>query len=190
MGGGMRRRLSTSIALAVDPLIVFLDEPTTGMDPVSRRQVWNLIQREKKSRLIVLTTHSMEEADVLAHKIVIMRKGQIGVIGTSLSLKNKFGAGYSISALVRSGMKDSVKQFFAKHLNGLEPEASGSNPTTGDETLDYVVPRKDLPLLPAFFAAYERDGRDAGIADLQLSMSTLEEVFLRVGDEYAYDDDD
>lgn len=67
--GGMKRRLSTAIALTADPQIVFLDEPTTGMDPVSRRQVWNLIEKKKRGRVIILTTHSMEEADVLGDMI-------------------------------------------------------------------------------------------------------------------------
>lgn len=57
----MKRRLSVALALLGDPGIVFLDEPTTGMDPVSRRQVWDIIERAKKNRAIVLTTHSMEE---------------------------------------------------------------------------------------------------------------------------------
>lgn len=59
--GGMKRRLSVALALLGDPGIVFLDEPTTGMDPVSRRQVWDIIEHAKKNRAIVLTTHSMEE---------------------------------------------------------------------------------------------------------------------------------
>ena len=67
--GGMRRRLSVAISLIGNPKIVFLDEPTTGMDPVSRRKVWNTIERAKKNKVIVLTTHSMEEADVLGDKI-------------------------------------------------------------------------------------------------------------------------
>ncbi len=58
--GGMRRRLSVAIALIGNPRIVFLDEPTTGMDPISRRKVWNIIEKEKKGKVIVLTTHSME----------------------------------------------------------------------------------------------------------------------------------
>lgn len=57
----MKRRLSVALALLGDPGMVFLDEPTTGMDPVSRRQVWDIIERAKKNRAIVLTTHSMEE---------------------------------------------------------------------------------------------------------------------------------
>lgn len=67
------------------------------MDPISRRLVWDIIEGAKKGRAIILTTHSMEEADVLSDRITIMAKGQLRCIGTSLYLKSKFGAGYIVS---------------------------------------------------------------------------------------------
>ncbi len=95
--GGMRRRLSIAIALLGDPQIVYLDEPTTGMDPVTRRDVWDMIIRAKKGRVIVLTTHSMEEADVLGDRVAIMSHGKIQALGTSLSLKKEYGSGYKMN---------------------------------------------------------------------------------------------
>ncbi|KAJ6358989.1 hypothetical protein OIU76_000667 [Salix suchowensis] len=86
--GGMRRRLSVAIALLGDPKLVILDEPTTGMDPISRRHVWDIIQNAKKGRAIVLTTHSMEEADILSDRIGIMAKGRLRCIGNSISFLN------------------------------------------------------------------------------------------------------
>lgn len=68
----MKRRLSVVISTIGDPKICFMDEPTTGMDPVNRRHVWSFIEKFKKDRVIVMTTHSMEEADVLGDRIVIM----------------------------------------------------------------------------------------------------------------------
>ena len=94
--GGMKRRLSVACALLGDPKLVFLDEPTTGMDPVSRRQVWDIIERAKQGRAIILTTHSMEEADILGDRIAIMARGNLRCLGTSLRLKQKFGAGYQV----------------------------------------------------------------------------------------------
>jgi len=88
--GGMQRRLSVAIALIGNPKMVFLDEPTTGMDPISRRKVWNLIEKVKRGRVTLLTTHSMEEADILGDKIAIMKEGRLASVGTSLHLKNKF----------------------------------------------------------------------------------------------------
>jgi ABC-type multidrug transport system ATPase subunit len=95
--GGMRRRLSVSVALIGDPAVVYLDEPTTGMDPVNRRHVWDVIERAKQDRTVILTTHSMEEADILGDRIGIMCKGRMRCLGSSVRLKNKFGAGYKIS---------------------------------------------------------------------------------------------
>ena len=94
--GGMRRRLSVAIASVGSPKVMFLDEPTTGMDPLSRQRVWNMIQKIKKNRAIILTTHSMEEADALGDRIGIMSEGKLVAIGSSLHLKSKFGAGYRI----------------------------------------------------------------------------------------------
>ncbi|KAK9687931.1 hypothetical protein K7432_014586 [Basidiobolus ranarum] len=75
--GGMKRRLSVVISTLGDPKIVFMDEPTTGMDPVNRRHVWSFIEQFKKDRVIILTTHSMEEADVLGDRIAIMALGRL-----------------------------------------------------------------------------------------------------------------
>ncbi len=80
--GGMKRRLSIAISLIGDPKIVYLDEPTTGMDPVTRRDVWTSIQKAKEGRVIMLTSHSMEEADVLGDKIGIMSHGRMQALGT------------------------------------------------------------------------------------------------------------
>jgi ABC-type multidrug transport system ATPase subunit len=84
----MKRRLSLAISLVGNPKLLILDEPTTGMDPKSKRFAWNLIQEEKKHRAVVLTTHDMYEADVLNDRIAIMKKGEIVADGSSLELKN------------------------------------------------------------------------------------------------------
>lgn len=83
----MRRRLSLAIASVGDPRIILLDEPTTGLDPKVRQQVWRLIEKMKKTRSIILTTHSMEEADVLSDRVCVMVKGRIKCIGTTVFLK-------------------------------------------------------------------------------------------------------
>ena len=75
LSDGMRRRLSLAIAFIGGPSVVFLDEPTTGLDPETRREIWGLIESKKSNRCIVLTTHSMEEADALCNKISIMAHG-------------------------------------------------------------------------------------------------------------------
>mmetsp|Transcript_32637 Transcript_32637/g.5920 ORF Transcript_32637/g.5920 Transcript_32637/m.5920 type:complete len:99 (+) Transcript_32637:516-812(+) len=81
LSGGMRRRLSVSISLVGNPRIVFLDEPTTGLDPENRRQLWDILSNCKAGRAIVLTTHSMEEADVLCSRVAIINHGVLRCIG-------------------------------------------------------------------------------------------------------------
>ena len=73
----MKRRLSLVIATIGDPKIIFLDEPTTGMDPVNRRHVWAFIEKFKKNRVIILTTHSMEEADVVRVNFTVVGRSSL-----------------------------------------------------------------------------------------------------------------
>ncbi|KAF9096598.1 ATP-binding cassette sub- A member 2 [Mortierella sp. GBA35] len=95
--GGMKRKLSVALAFLGDPKVVLLDEPTTGMDVFTRKQVWQLMQDSKAGRAILLTTHSMEEADALGDRIAILSDGQLQTMGSSLFLKNRFGLGYRLS---------------------------------------------------------------------------------------------
>ncbi|KAI8016969.1 ABC transporter A family member 2 [Camellia lanceoleosa] len=185
--GGMKRRLSVAIALIGDPKLVILDEPTTGMDPITRRHVWDIIENAKKGRAVVLTTHSMEEADILSDRIGIMAKGRLRCIGTSIRLKSRFGTGF-ISNISFAGAANGtpvrgedvpivnhepVKQFFKKHLNVVPKEENKS-------FLTYVIPHDKEELLTNFFAELQDREREFGIADIQLGLTTLEEVFLNI----------
>lgn len=94
LSGGMKRRLSIAISMVGLPKIVFLDEPTTGLDPDNRRQIWEIIAACKQNRSILLTTHSMEEADVLCSRIGIISDGVLRTVGTQVTLKNRYVGGY------------------------------------------------------------------------------------------------
>ena len=92
--GGNKRKLSVAIATLGNPPIIFLDEPSTGMDPKARRFMWNVINRIsnlRKQSSIILTTHSMEEAEALSTKISIMVNGTLKCLGSVQHIKNKFG---------------------------------------------------------------------------------------------------
>ncbi|KAG0222673.1 ATP-binding cassette sub- A member 2 [Actinomortierella wolfii] len=102
--GGMKRKLSVALAFLGDPKVVLLDEPTTGMDVYTRKQVWQLMQDSKQGRTIMLTTHSMEEADALGDRIAILSKGRLQTLGSSLFLKNRFGLGYRLNLEKRRTM--------------------------------------------------------------------------------------
>ncbi|XP_025272052.3 ATP-binding cassette sub-family A member 3-like isoform X11 [Canis lupus familiaris] len=96
LSGGMKRRLSMIIALIGGSKVVILDEPTSGMDPASRRATWEVLQQYKENRTILLTTHYMDEADILGDRIAIMVKGSLRCCGSSVFLKRIYGVGYHI----------------------------------------------------------------------------------------------
>ena len=97
LSGGMKRKLQLAIALIGGSKFLILDEPTSGMDPFSRRATWELLQKHKAGRVILLTTHFLEEADILGDRIAIMSEGHVRCSGSSLFLKTRFGAGYLLS---------------------------------------------------------------------------------------------
>jgi ATP-binding cassette subfamily A (ABC1) protein 3 len=96
LSGGQKRKLSVGIAFIAGSRVVVLDEPTSGMDPYSRRFTWNLIRQHKEGRIIVLTTHFMDEADLLGDRIAIMGDGKLCCCGSSLFLKKNYGVGYNL----------------------------------------------------------------------------------------------
>lgn len=100
--GGMKRRLSIILSTVGNPKVIFLDEPTTGLDPVNKRFIWKMIQKIKENRSIILTTHAMEEAEYLSDRIGIIKAGQFKCIGTSIELKQFYGAGYLLTFVVNS----------------------------------------------------------------------------------------
>jgi ABC-type multidrug transport system ATPase subunit len=198
MSGGMRRRLSVAMALVGDPLIVYLDEPTTGMDPSMRRAVWNMIAAAKPGRTIVHTTHSMEEADVLGDRIAIMYRGRLSVLGTPLRLKHKFGTGYRLSVTVQATQSEALHD----RLRALYPRVKRlSISTLADQR--YVLCEYELVPLEStnlfrtsddggtnqyrsvqaqrrLFQEMENNASGWGIADFSVSGTSLESVFIRV----------
>ena len=97
LSGGMKRKLSVAVALCGDPKFLLLDEPTSGMDPYSRRATWELLRKRKKGRVTLLTTHFMDEADILSDRIAVMQTGQLQCVGSSTFLKKRFGVGYNLT---------------------------------------------------------------------------------------------
>lgn len=96
LSGGMKRRLCLAAALASDPAVVFLDEPSAGLDPYTRRQMWEVLDRARAGRLLVLTTHAMEEAELLSSRIAIMARGRVQCVGSQGYLRRRFGGGYTL----------------------------------------------------------------------------------------------
>ncbi|KAK7317242.1 hypothetical protein RJT34_01301 [Clitoria ternatea] len=186
--GGMKRRLSVAIALIGDPKLVILDEPTTGMDPITRRHVWDIIENAKRGRAIILTTHSMEEADILSDRIGIMAKGRLRCIGTSIRLKSRFGTGFIANIsfhgnnfdrsppngdAVSDEHREAVKKYYKNHLD-VVPKEENNN------FLTFVIPHDREALLTNFFSELQDREEEFGISDIQLGLTTLEEVFLNI----------
>ena len=93
----MKRRLSVAISLVSEPKIIYLDEPSTGLDPENRRQLWDILSKLKGKKALILTTHSMEEADFLSDRIGVIVEGTFKCIGTPLDLKKIYGTGYLLT---------------------------------------------------------------------------------------------
>ena len=96
LSGGMKRRLSLGIALIGEPPIVFLDEPTTGLDPKNKREIWDILSHCKENRCMILTTHLMDEAETLCDRIGIILKGKIRCLGSQYKLKAEYGKGFKL----------------------------------------------------------------------------------------------
>lgn len=108
LSGGSKRKLSVAIALIGNSKLVVLDEPTAGMDLSARRKLWNMLKNYKQGRIIILTTHYMDEADILGDRIGIMNEGELICLGSPLFLKNKFGEGYTLTVVKKNAIADSI----------------------------------------------------------------------------------
>mgnify|MGYP001599930767 CR=1 FL=1 len=116
--GGMKRRLSVATALVGDAPVIFLDEPSSGLDPVSRRHMWDLLLQERRTgKTIVLTTHFMEEADYLGDRVAIMSHGKVYCCDTSANLKRRYGVGYYLTFAKRHSGGDDVDDLKKKAAN-------------------------------------------------------------------------
>ncbi len=178
--GGMRRRLDIAASLIVTPDLLFLDEPTTGLDPRSRNQVWDIIRMLTASgTTVLLTTQYLQEADVLADRIAVIDHGRVVAEGTSAELKASIGSG-----VLHVRLKDAADRTKAVAIlaAGLGAEAQGE----GDpRAISVQLPDPDRA--PAALAELIRAG--IGIADFSLGQPSLDEVFLALTGRPATSDD-
>lgn len=171
LSGGMRRRLSVAIALVGNPKVVMLDEPTTGLDVVTRRDLWNVLLRAQVGRSTILTTHSMEEADVLCQRIAIVSKGQLKCIGSNQHLKTKYGGGYALKVSFSPENSESVEHF----ITGFIPGARIVDSSVGQRTFRFGAGA--VPLSEVIRAMSQKE---RGIIDWGIGQASLEDVFLNI----------
>ncbi|XP_041532432.1 ATP-binding cassette sub-family A member 17-like [Microtus oregoni] len=172
---GMKRKLSLGIALIAGSKVLILDEPTSGMDSTSRRAIWDLLQQQKSDRTILLTTHFMDEADLLGDRIAIMAKGELRCCGSPAFLKQKYGGGYYMT-LIKMPICDTVKlsSVVYQHIPNAILESS-----IGEEVV-FILPKKTTSRFEALFTELEQRQIELGISTLGASVTTMEEVFIQV----------
>jgi ABC-type multidrug transport system ATPase subunit len=174
LSGGNKRKLSLAIALIGGPPVIFLDEPSAGMDPVARRSLWGTIRAMAEGRSVVLTTHHLEEVEALAQRVTIMDRGEMKCIGSLQHLKNKFGDGYELT----------VKANDLSHISGLTAFIAQALPSAVlDEVhglrVTFLLPQRDT-VLSHVFDLVEGGKSTAGITDYSVTQTSLEQVFLRI----------
>lgn len=122
LSGGQKRRLSVAMAFAGGSKVIILDEPTSGMDTSARRYIWEMLKNYRNDRIILLTTHFMDEADYLGDRIAIMSGGKLITCGSNVFLKNKYGVGYNITFVKKDIDKSSetIIKAVRKHVEDLK----------------------------------------------------------------------
>jgi ABC-2 type transport system ATP-binding protein len=179
--GGMRRRIDIACGLVVRPEVVFLDEPTTGLDPRSRQSIWELVSDFKEAGIAtLLTTQYLEEADALSDSIIVIDHGTIIAEGTADELKERTGATYC--EIVPRHLKDlpAVTQV----LGSLLPEHHRSGLKTGSDRVSMPAPQGPNTLLEAL---YHLNAAKIELLDIALRRPSLDEVFLALTSEDSGD---
>uniref|UniRef100_A0A8C0I890 ABC transporter domain-containing protein n=1 Tax=Bubo bubo TaxID=30461 RepID=A0A8C0I890_BUBBB len=174
LSGGQKRKLSIGIAMLGKPQVLFLDEPTAGLDPLSRHQVWSLLKEHRAGRVILFSTQFMDEADILADRKAFISHGRLKCVGSSLFLKKKWGIGYHLRYLLHEScdlenVTSVVKQYIPNVI------FSGHS----QYELRYKLPLENVTKFPDLFSGLDSCS-DQGIINYGVSMTTLEDVFLRL----------
>ncbi|CAL1591240.1 unnamed protein product [Knipowitschia caucasica] len=183
--GGNKRKLSTAMALIGCPPVIFLDEPTSGMDPKARRFLWDCILGIiKEGRSVILTSHSMEECEALCTRMAIMVNGRFKCLGSIQHLKNRFGDGYTL--IVRAPALRPVEDFVSQTFSGSVLKEKHHN------TLQYQIPHSP-GALANIFSQLSAHQLGLAIEDYSVSQTTLDQVFVNFAknqhEDAAYDND-
>lgn len=176
LSGGMLRKLCLANAIIGNTKLLILDEPSSGLDPESRRDIWNILLKLKKDHTILITSHFMEEADVLGDKIAIMETGELIAYGTSMFLKHYYGSGYTLKMLKSNDCnkfdRTSVHNTIKRHIPSAEQKSSV------EPLYCMTLPFKDKNKYGEMLRELELNKSLYGIESLSITNTTLEEVFL------------
>lgn len=181
LSGGQKRKLCVSMAIIGNSTVILLDEPTAGMDPCARRDVESLIQSIKVDRTVLLTTHYMDEAELLGDRVAIMARGRVYCCGTPQFLKKRFGTGYVMTVVVTEDanaqeIAGTVLQIAKKYVK----DASKEN--VHGKQFEIILPKEEQKNFPVLFKHLEKAKDELKISSFGLSLNTLEQVFLKVAE--------
>ncbi|XP_031362237.2 ATP-binding cassette sub-family A member 10 [Lonchura striata] len=181
LSGGQKRKLSIGIAMLGNPQVLFLDEPTAGLDPLSRHRVWSVLREQRAGRVVLFSTQLMEEADILADRKAFISHGRLKCVGSSLFLKKKWGICYHLRIHVSESCDlENVTSL----VKGYIPNATFSGHTQYE--LRYKLPLENVNKFPDLFSGLDSCS-EQGIVNYGVSMTTLEDVFLRLEGEAMAD---
>ena len=182
LSAGQRRKLSIAISLIGGSEIIFLDEPSSGMDITSRRNLWEILKRQSDNKIIILTTHYMEEASVLGKRIGIINLGKMKCIGTPLFLIERFGKYMSITLSKEEGAdNDTIMSYISQKVERPQFESLS-------EEIMARIPKDNFNKeggisLHKFFEELDENLENLKVKSYSVSMPTLEDVFLNVAAE-------
>ncbi|KAF2069712.1 hypothetical protein CYY_008968 [Polysphondylium violaceum] len=171
--GGIQRKLSICLSLIGNSKLIFMDEPTNGLDQSNREMVYETIQSIKQDRTFVLTTHNMKEAQILCNKIAILSKGKLKAVGTTNQLKNSYGLGYQVDVYFKN-LKDGNT---LDNLIGYNFPTAVKKKPISQFLHSYSIPN-DINLDYIFYLHNNKN--ENGILDIKISQSTCEDILLKV----------
>uniref|UniRef100_A0A7I4ACZ0 ABC transporter domain-containing protein n=1 Tax=Physcomitrium patens TaxID=3218 RepID=A0A7I4ACZ0_PHYPA len=171
--GGMKRRLSVAVSLIGKPQVVYMDEPSTGLDPASRYNLWNVVKQSKKDRAIILTTHSMEEAEALCDRLGIFVNGELQCIGNAKELTARYGGLYVLTITTPPSEELEVIEL----VKSLTPNAKKIYGLSG--TQKFELPKTEVSV-GTVFSVIEQAKDRLHVEAWGLSDTTLEDVFIKV----------
>lgn len=186
LSGGQKRKLSVAIAVCGGSKLVVLDEPSAGMDPLARRELWDLLASLRKGRTMLLTTHYMDEADVLGDRVGIMSLGKMQCMGSTQFLKTRYGAGYKLIFDKRDGQMTSDQlATLTSFVQNFIPEAKYFEEDGAEGQVLYSLPFHTVAGFGPFFTKLESNLDTLNVTNFGITITSLEDVFLKVGEDHT-----
>lgn len=171
---GLKRRLSIALALCAHSKVVVLDEATAGVDPISKRTIWNMLDAEKRGRSILITTHAMDVAEILGDRIGIISEGVLKCCGSSTYLKNQFTDGYRLVIIKRIDCRTTkLCHFMQKYISDIKVDSD-----VGAQ-LCFTLEKRHSSIIEAMLQDLEENQDKLEIQSFRISMPTLEDVFIK-----------